>query len=151
MAHVRARQVPGTDAYGSLSVIVQALADGSIVRVLPPSVFWPRPKVDSAVIAITPDPAKRAAIGDLAWFHAVVRKIFLHRRKNLRRVLYSLWRDRWTKEEVDAMLEGLGLTGLVRAEAMNVEELIALTTALKARLGGDKDTRLTDTDDDPAE
>jgi len=150
----RMRAEPATDAYGSLSVIVQALADCSIVRVLPPSVFWPRPKVDSAVIAITPDPDKRAAIGDLAWFHQVVRKIFLHRRKNLRRVLYSLWRDRWTKEEVDAMLEGLGLTGLVRAEAMNVEALIALTTALKARLGDDKDTRLTDTDidtDDAAE
>ena len=112
------------------------------MRVLPPSVFWPRPKVDSAVIAITPDPAKRAAIGDLPWFHQVVRQIFLHRRKNLRRVLYSLWRDRWTKPEVDAMLEGLGLTGLVRAEAMNVEELIALTAALKARLGDDKDARL---------
>ena len=134
----RMRAEPGTDAYGSLSVVVQALADGAIVRALPPSVFWPRPKVDSAVIALTPDPDKRAAIGDLAWFHEVVRKIFLHRRKNLRRVLYSLWRDRWTKEEVDAMLEGLGLTGLVRAEAMNVEELIALTTALKARLGDDK-------------
>ena len=40
------------------------------------------------------------------------------------------------------MLEGLGLTGLVRAEAMNVEELISLTAALKARLGDDKDTRL---------
>jgi 16S rRNA (adenine1518-N6/adenine1519-N6)-dimethyltransferase len=144
----RMRAEPGTDAYGSLSVIVPALADCSIVRVLPPSVFWPRPKVDSAVIAITPDPAKRAAIGDLTWFHEVVRKIFLHRRKNLRRVLYSLWRDRWTKEEVDAMLEGLGLTGLVRAEAMNVEELFSLTTALKARLGDDKDARPTEPDDD---
>ena len=37
-----------------------------IVRALPPTVFWPRPKVDSAVVAIGPDPAKRAAIGDLA-------------------------------------------------------------------------------------
>ncbi len=73
----------------------------------------------------------------------------MHRRKNLRRVLFSLWRDRLTKEEVDTMLEGLGLTGLVRAEAMNVEELIALTAALKARLGDDTDTRLTDTDADP--
>ena len=44
------------------------------------------------------------------------------------------------------MLEGLGLTGLVRAEAMNVEELISLTTALKARLGDDADLRPADTD-----
>ena len=114
----------------------------SIVRVLPPSVFWPRPKVDSAVVAITPDPAKRAAIGDLAWFHQVVRQVFLHRRKNLRRVLYSLWRDRWTKARGRRPARSrLGLTGLVRAEAMNVEEFISLTAALKARLGDDKDTR----------
>ena len=29
-------------------------------RALPPSVFWPRPKVDSAVVAIRPDAARRA-------------------------------------------------------------------------------------------
>ncbi len=88
--------------------------------------------------ALIPNEAKRASIGDLAWFHSVVRRVFLHRRKNLRRVLYSLWRDRWTdKAEVDALLDGLGLTGQVRAEAMNVEEHIALAVALRRRLGPD--------------
>ena len=111
----------------------------AVVRTLPPSVFWPRPKVDSAIVSIRPDPAKRAAVGDVAWFHQVLRQVFLHRRKNLRRVLYSLWRDRWTKPEVDAFLDGLGLTGMVRAEAMNVEELIGLAQALKDRWGGDAD------------
>src|SRR5262249_37448528 len=80
---------PEADAYGALSVLVQALADCELARVLPPSVFWPRPKVDSAVVAITPSPEKRAAVGDVAWFHALVRKVFLHRRKNLRRVIHS--------------------------------------------------------------
>src|SRR5438132_782691 len=75
---------------GALSVLVQALADVEVVRVLPPSVFWPRPKVASAVVRITPRPEKRPAIGDLPWFHAVVRRLFLHRRKNLRRVLHFL-------------------------------------------------------------
>jgi 16S rRNA (adenine1518-N6/adenine1519-N6)-dimethyltransferase len=59
----------------------------------------------------------------------------LHRRKNLRGVLYSLWRDRWTKPEVDALLEGLGLNGQIRAEAMNVEEFLGLAEALKTRFG----------------
>ncbi len=35
---------PSSPAYGALSVLVQALAEVSIVRVLPPSVFWPRPR-----------------------------------------------------------------------------------------------------------
>src|SRR5262249_47816732 len=124
---------PGTAAYGALSVLVQALADFELVRVLPPTVFWPRPKVESAVVAITPDPAKRAAVGDLPWFHRVVRQVFLHRRKNLRGVLFSLWRGRWTKPEVDALLDSIGLTGLVRAEAMNVEEFLALSLQLRER------------------
>src|SRR6201999_4572112 len=109
----RLRAGPATEHYGALSVLVQALADVSLVRTLPPSVFWPRPKVDSAVVSIRPNPAKRAEITDLPWFHSIVRRIFLHRRKNLRRVLYSLWRGRWTKPEVDALLERLGLTGMV--------------------------------------
>ncbi len=131
---------PGSDDYGALSVLIQAVADASLVRTLPPSVFWPRPKVDSAVIALVPDPAKMAAVGDLPWFHSVVRRLFLHRRKNLRRVLYSLWRDRWTKPEVDALLDDLGLTGQVRAEAMTVAQHIALAAALRHRLGPDAAT-----------
>jgi 16S rRNA (adenine1518-N6/adenine1519-N6)-dimethyltransferase len=133
----RMRAAPESEAYGALSVLVQALAEVSIVRTLPPSVFWPRPNVDSAVVSIIPDPAKRAAVGDLPWFHQVVRQIFLHRRKNLRRVLYSLWRDHWTKPEVDALLDSLGLTGLVRAEAMNAEQFVALARKLAERLKPD--------------
>jgi 16S rRNA (adenine1518-N6/adenine1519-N6)-dimethyltransferase len=129
---------PEAEAYGALSVLVQALADCEQVRVLPPSVFWPRPKVDSAVIAITPSPEKRANIGDVAWFHSLVRKLFLHRRKNLRRVIHSFWRDILSKPDVDALLESLGLTGMVRAEAMNVEEFLSLAHALKSRVGLDE-------------
>ena len=126
---------PDSDDYGALSVLIQALTDFRLVRTLRPSVFWPPPKVSSAIISLVPNEAKRASIGDLPWFHSVVRRIFLHRRKNLRRVLYSLWRGRWTKPEVDDLLDGLGLTGQVRAEAMNVEEHIALAVALRQKLG----------------
>ena len=131
----RLRAEPGTEAYGGLSVLVQAVADVEFVRVLPPKVFWPRPKVASAVVKITPNAEKRAAIGDVEWFASVVRRIFLHRRKNLRGVLHTLWKDRWTKPEVDELLESLGLTGQVRAEAMNVEEFLSLAEALKTRFG----------------
>jgi len=127
-----------TDAYSALSVLIQALTDAQIVRTLSPGVFWPRPQVDSAVVCLVPSASKKAAVGDLPWFHSVVRQIFLHRRKNLRRVVYSIWRARWTdKAEVDALLDGLGLTGQVRAEAMTVAQHIALAAALLDRLGSD--------------
>ncbi len=124
---------PASAAYGAVSVLIQALAEVSIVRVLPPSVFWPRPKVDSAIVAIRPDAARRARVGDIAWFHRVVRQAFLHRRKFLRHVLAGLWRDEWTKAEVDAWLESQGLSGRLRAEALDVEEFIALAQALRQR------------------
>lgn len=143
----RMRAAPATPAYGALSVLVQALAECELARVLPPSVFWPRPKVESAVVSIVPDPQRRAAVGDLPWFHSVVRQVFLHRRKNLRGVLFSLWKQvpGWTKPEVDALLESIGLSGAVRAESMNVEEFLSLADALRARLGPDTDA---DTDAD---
>src|SRR5262249_10649449 len=130
----RLRADPGTEGYGALSVLVQALADVELVRTLPPSVFWPRPKVDSALVVITPSPAKRSMIPDLTWFHTVVRQVFQLRRKTLRRVLRSLWNDQITRSEVDPLLESVGLTGLVRAEALNVEEFLALSSKLRERL-----------------
>jgi 16S rRNA (adenine1518-N6/adenine1519-N6)-dimethyltransferase len=130
---------PLSEAYGGLSVIVQALADVEIVRTLSPKVFWPRPKVESAVVAITPDPAKRAALEDLPWFHHVVRSVFLHRRKHLRGVLYYAFKERWKdKAEVDELLEALDLSGELRPEALNVEEFRGLASALRTKLGIDE-------------
>ena len=125
---------PASPAYGSVSVIIQALAEVSIVRVLPPSVFWPRPKVESAIVAIRPDPARRAAL-DINWFPDMVRKLFLHRRKNLRHVLFDLWPDQWTKNEAEVWLESLGIDGRLRAEALGVDQFQSLAQALKRATG----------------
>lgn len=125
----------GSSSRGALSVLVQALAEVEIARILPPSVFWPRPKVESAVVVIRPDPAKRAAIGDLEGFHRLVRDVFIHRRKNLRRVLTDLGRDRWPKDEIAPLLQSLEIDGTLRAEALEVDQWIALARALQERWG----------------
>jgi len=121
--------------YGAVSVVVQALADVSIERTLPPSVFWPRPKVDSAIVSIRSNSQKRALVGNVAEFHELVRRMFLHRRKYMRHVLADIWRDQWSKADVDAWLEEQGLSGQLRAEALNVEEFLALAHALHERWG----------------
>jgi 16S rRNA (adenine1518-N6/adenine1519-N6)-dimethyltransferase len=126
---------PSSPAYGSASVILQGLSDVSIVRGLPPSVFWPRPKVDSAIVAIRPNAAFKAEVGDVAWFHEIVRRVFLHRRKFLRHAIAGIWRDQWTKADVDQWLESHGLSGQLRAEAINAEEFRDLAVALHERWG----------------
>ena len=82
-------------------------------------------QVDSAVVAIRPDAAKRAAVGDVAWFHDIVRRLFFHRRKYIRHVLAGAWRDRWTKAEVDAWLAANEISGQLRAESLRVIEFSA--------------------------
>jgi 16S rRNA (adenine1518-N6/adenine1519-N6)-dimethyltransferase len=126
---------PASPAYGAVSVVVQALADVSIVRALPPSVFWPRPKVDSAVVAIRPDPQKRASVVDVAGFHALVRRLFLHRRKYLRHALAAMWPELWSGADVDRWLESQGQSEKLRAEALEVTAFVALARALRERFG----------------
>jgi 16S rRNA (adenine1518-N6/adenine1519-N6)-dimethyltransferase len=124
-----------TPAYGAVSVVVQALAEVSLVRTLPPSAFWPRPKVDSAVVTIRPRPQKRAEIGDVAGFHTLVRRTFQHRRKYLRHVLAGMWPDVWNKADVDRWLESMGQSGQIRAEALGIEEFVSLAHGLRERFG----------------
>jgi 16S rRNA (adenine1518-N6/adenine1519-N6)-dimethyltransferase len=80
----------GTADYNALSVWVGVQCRGEIVRVLPPSVFWPRPKVESAIVRLDLEPARRGRVADLGRFHAFVRDIFCHRRKLLRGVLLRM-------------------------------------------------------------
>src|SRR5215204_3023815 len=75
---------PWSKDYSSLSAWMQCQADVEIVRVMAPSVFWPEPKVDSAIVRIVVDPQRRAAVPDLRYFHQFNKAIFIHRRKFLR-------------------------------------------------------------------
>ncbi|MEZ6077173.1 MAG: rRNA adenine N-6-methyltransferase family protein [Pirellulaceae bacterium] len=63
---------------------MQAQCQSEIVRTMAPSVFWPRPKVESAILDIRPQKILRGRIADLKYFHHLVRGIFIHRRKFLR-------------------------------------------------------------------
>ncbi|GIW79802.1 MAG: ribosomal RNA small subunit methyltransferase A [Gemmatales bacterium] len=117
---------PGSKDYGALAVLVQSLAEVKLIRKLPPSVFWPRPKVDSAIVAIFPSKAKRAAIPDLKRFRNFLRDLYVHRRKNLRSALTGLPAGRRSKQEVDARLAELGIDPAARAETLTLEQHLRL-------------------------
>ena len=127
---------PGTKDYSALSIWMQSLCDIEIVREMPPQVFWPRPKVHSAIIHIVPDRVKREQLGDLAFFHDFVRSLFFHRRKFLRGVLAGAFDDRLTKPQIDEILSPFGLPADARAEQLDVTTLIALSKAIQQRLAG---------------
>ena len=124
---------PRTKDYSSLSVWMQSQCDIEIVRVMPPSVFWPRPKVHSAIISIVVNPEKRDRIPDLEYFHAFTRAMFFHRRKLLRSELLSAYKKQLGKPEVDEIMATTGLGPTARAEELEVETMLELCENVRSR------------------
>ena len=121
---------PGQSKYGALSAWLQAQCRVKIIRRMPPSVFWPRPKVDSAVVKIQPRPDKRAAIADRSFYHDFVRRLFHHRRKLLRGVVCGMYRKQLEKLQVDGVMARLQLTAETRAEELEPSQLVTLSNLL---------------------
>jgi 16S rRNA (adenine1518-N6/adenine1519-N6)-dimethyltransferase len=122
---------PGTKDYGALAVLVQSLADTEVLRKLPPSVFWPRPQVDSGIVKIVPSAAKRRRIPDVQRFRNFLRDLYSHRRKNLRGAIVSMTGHQHEKASVDAKLAQLGYTGAERAETLSIEQHVELCEAFR--------------------
>lgn len=113
---------PSTKSYGALAVLMQSLANVEILRRLPPTVFYPRPEVDSAIVCVRPDAEKRAKVGDVRRLRNFLRDLYTHRRKNLRGAILGFHGHPYSKPEVDAKLAELGLDVTVRAEALDLEQ-----------------------------
>ena len=120
---------PGTKDYSALSIWIQAMCKTEIVRVLGPKVFWPRPKVDSAILRLDLRPDRMDEIRDLDYFHQTVRSLFFHRRKFLRSNVISAMKNRLSKSQVDEVLSSLGHGETARAEELSVEKIKALVNA----------------------
>lgn len=125
---------PRTKDYSALSVWIQSQCLAEIVRILPPTVFWPRPKVHSAIIHIVPDAGLRARIPNVEFFHTFVRDIFLHRRKFLRGGLVSVYKRQLGKEAIDRLLGDMQLGASVRAEELDVPQLLELSDRTRRML-----------------
>ena len=122
---------PGTKDYGALSVWIQSVCQAEIVRVLSPKVFWPRPKVHSAILRLDTLPEARSEFKDLKHFHQTVRALFFHRRKFLRSVVASAMKQSLSKPQVDEVLQSLGYDETSRAEQLTVKQIQKLAEALR--------------------
>ncbi len=125
---------PGAKDYGALSIWVQSICDVEIVRIMSPKVFWPRPKVDSAIIHIEHRPHRRAQFPDLDFFYAFVRAMFFHRRKFMRSVAISAFKGQLQKSDVDEVLVSLGHGPDARTEQLDVASMQALCEGFRVKL-----------------
>jgi 16S rRNA (adenine1518-N6/adenine1519-N6)-dimethyltransferase len=117
---------PGTRQYGTASILLAATGKVRVIRALPPSVFWPPPQVDSALVAFTRDPAKCARVADVELLNQVAHFFIGHRRKMLRSCLKSLpqgWGDRTVWLEA---LQRCGIDPTRRPAELSCEQYVAL-------------------------
>ena len=122
---------PGTPAYGSLTVAVQARCSVRPLFQVSRRCFFPVPEVDSTVLLLEPLPGRPGPqLG--ACLEAVLRAAFGQRRKTLRNALRSLSPD---PGAVDALLRSAGVDGDLRGEALDVGAFLRLAAAWEALAG----------------
>jgi len=122
----------GDEGYGAMSVCVQRRWRVKFLRRLPPSVFFPEPRVESAVVELARRPAAEVRPLDDDLFEQVVRKGFSERRKQLRKLLAG------TPAAAPEIFSALGVPESVRGEALTLhqwEEIAARIAPSAAQKG----------------
>jgi 16S rRNA (adenine1518-N6/adenine1519-N6)-dimethyltransferase len=119
---------PGNREYGALTAWVAGFCRVEYCFKVPPTVFRPRPKVDSAVVALTPLPAGERPADPKA-LSKLLKLLFSLRRKQLGHILKRVWDD-----DVAAYFAEQGLDSRDRPENLSPKQLSGLATLLKTRL-----------------
>lgn len=118
----------GSRDSGAVTVAVAVRAKAEKLFTVQAGSFFPAPKVDSAVIRLTPYEVPPVKIDNMKFFTRFVRAAFEQRRKTLANsVATALNSD---KASISQALKDLGLNESVRAEALSLEELAAVANTL---------------------
>ncbi|MDP3173023.1 MAG: 16S rRNA (adenine(1518)-N(6)/adenine(1519)-N(6))-dimethyltransferase RsmA [Phenylobacterium sp.] len=113
---------PGSSAYGRLGILTQATSHAEMVMEAPARAFTPPPKVDSAVVRLTPR-ADRPEPGLLADLQKVTQAAFGQRRKMLRSSVATLGGA--------DLCAAAGVDPTRRGETLSVDEFLAMARALR--------------------
>ena len=123
----RVAAAPGDDAYGALSANVQALAHAEVVARVPAGAFYPRPKVDSAILRLTPRADPVVTPEEEVAFSRMVQGAFGQRRKQMRRVVRELFG--LGAEAAEALLARCGIDVALRPETLSPEAFARILRA----------------------
>ncbi len=109
---------PGNKKYGRLTVMLQCYCDVESLFVIKPGAFNPSPKVDSAIVKLTPLDKPRYELYDHESLKIIVREAFSQRRKTIRNALKIFMSEEDIKE--------LNIAPEIRAENLQIYEFISL-------------------------
>jgi len=118
---------PGSDEYGALSANVQSVAKAELLFKVSAGAFQPPPKVESAVLRITPRPDPVVTEDEEVAFRAMVQASFGLRRKQLRRVVRTVFN--LGPVEAERVVATAGLDPVARPEVLSPEAFARLLRA----------------------
>lgn len=127
---LRMQAGPGTKDYGALSLAVQYYCEPDIVANVPPNCFMPRPKVGSAVIRLKCYKERPVHTDHEELMFQIIRASFNQRRKTLANGLNNAAGLSFSKEEIAAAIEKLGVLAGIRGEALTLEQFAKLADLL---------------------
>lgn len=119
---------PSSKDYGAITVLCQYYTEPSVVTNAPASLFVPPPKVDSAVLKLKIREKPAVQVQDEKMFFRVVKAAFSQRRKTLLNCLCSNFS--FPKEEMSALLEGVGIMPSRRGETLSLQEFADISDAI---------------------
>ena len=125
---------PGTSAYSAFSIYVQYHAKAEILFDVPADCFVPRPKVDSAVLRLTPLAKPAVETRDEKLFFALVRAAFNMRRKTLVNALGPVLASEMSKDEIVSLVEAAGLDARIRGERLSLADYAKLADLASEKL-----------------
>jgi 16S rRNA (adenine1518-N6/adenine1519-N6)-dimethyltransferase len=114
------------DDYGILGLLVRLQFEVLECFKIPASCFFPVPKVDSACVALERRPQPLLSPASRAAFVKIVKRGFSQRRK----MMFNLLKQDWPKETVARGFDEIGISPLIRAEKVSLEQFVRLTQIL---------------------
>jgi 16S rRNA (adenine1518-N6/adenine1519-N6)-dimethyltransferase len=114
----------GSSDYGALTVGIQSVTRAEKLFRVPAGAFHPPPRVDSAVVRLTPLDHPLVRDDETAGFRRFVTGVFGFRRKQLGRGLREL--TGWSLEQVSAVITNLKMDATTRAEVLEPAQFVAL-------------------------
>jgi 16S rRNA (adenine1518-N6/adenine1519-N6)-dimethyltransferase len=123
---------PDSKDYGTLSIFLNAAGDVKLLRILKPSVFWPQPQVNSAMISFIRDKNKVRRINDMEIFSRLVGLFIQHRRKMLKAIVKFATGD-FAKIDWEKLFEQCDIDPRKRPENLTPDEFLCLSNPCSVR------------------
>lgn len=125
---------PGGREYGILSVILDCFGEANLERILPASVFWPVPKVESAIVSFERNEDKTKRIENTEMLVDVVSMFMQHRRKMVKGTIKYAKGDLSGISNWQELFEQSGIDSQQRPQMIKSENFLILANLCQHQL-----------------